>query len=369
MSFGEVFKANRKRIGFTQEEIANRLMVTPQAVSKWENTSAMPDITLIVPISRLFGITTDELLENCAKSNEDILVELDETRNTVDDIRERYRLYLEMIKQYPYSRDTLSRTIGCIAQLLSVHAKNITEEEKEELVSKAESFSEELRKLGEKDGTNDYTYSHAFLADVYMSAEEFEKALKEIEHLPYSRYNKARMNGNLLHRQKKYEDAIDHYRESISDSIYWLFWDIERLAHCLWRASGDNTSSLRIFQLIYDLIHRLYEDNLYPIPVTQYLLQANIQLAAQNARNSNKEDAYQHLDEIVGILETFEKLYGNTLETGCILYPIAIQPFNKFGRKISYKNWFLRSLEWNSFETLKEEGRFKKYYNLAESMK
>ena len=123
------------------------------------------------------------------------------------------------------------------------------------------------------------------------------------------------MNGNLLHRQKKYEDAIDHYRESISDSIYWLFWDIERLAHCMWRASGDNTSSLRIFQLIYDLIHRLYEDNLYPIPVTQYLLQANIQLAAQNARNSNKEAAYQHLDEIVGILETFKQkyLYWNIL--------------------------------------------------------
>lgn len=369
MGFAEVFKENRKRVGYTQEEIANRLMVTPQAVSKWEKASAMPDISLIVPISRLFGITTDELLENCIKSNEDISEELEEAYYTVEDLRERYKLYLDMIKQYPYSRDTLSRTIGCIAQLFAVYGKDMSQEESEELIFKAEMFSKELRKLGEREGTNDYTYSHAFLADVYMSAREFEKAENEIEYLPYSRYNKARMNGNLLHRQKKFEEAIDHYRESISDTIYWLFWDIERLAHCQWRASGDNSVSLKIFQLIYDIIHRLYDDNLYPIPVTQYLLQANIQLAANNARNGDKESAYRHLDEIVDMIELFDKSYGNIFETGCILYPNAIQPFNKFNRKISYKKWFLRSLTWNSFESISEEKRFKDYYNRAESMK
>ena len=54
MTFGENFKQNRKRLSLTQEEIALRLMVTPQAVSKWENDQGTPDISLLIPISELF---------------------------------------------------------------------------------------------------------------------------------------------------------------------------------------------------------------------------------------------------------------------------------------------------------------------------
>ncbi len=368
MGFAEVFKENRKRVGYTQEEIANKLMVTPQAVSKWESASAMPDITLIIPISRLFGITTDELLGNSVKSNEEILDELDEACGAANDVSERYRIYLEKAKMYPYSIDTISRTIQCIAQLLAIQGKNMSEDEKNELISKAETFADELRKLGEKNGSDSNICSHAILADVYMSSGEFKKAEKEINYLPYCRYNKARMQGNLLHREKKYEEAIEYYRESISDSIYWLFWDIERLAHCLWRASWDNSTSLKIFQLMYDMIHCMYEDNLYPIPLTNYLLQANIQLAAEKARAGNYEIAYKHLDEIVEIIKAYESGCGNTLETGCILYPNVIRPFNKTERKRSYKNWFFRSLEWNSFEAIKNEERFENYLRYAEML-
>lgn len=61
-SIGENIKTMRRKCGFTQEELAARLMVTPQAVSKWENGSNMPDITQLVPLSQLLGITTDSLL-------------------------------------------------------------------------------------------------------------------------------------------------------------------------------------------------------------------------------------------------------------------------------------------------------------------
>ncbi len=369
MEFADIFKENRKRIGYTQEEIAKRLMVTPQAVSKWENSSAMPDVTLIVPISRLFGITTDELLGNDFKSCDEISDELDEAYRLNDNIRERYNKYLDLAKLYPNSRDLLARLIGCTAELLATCGKEMSDDEKSDLITKAEALSDCMRKNGEKTRNNDYTYSHALLADVYISAGELEKAESEIEYLPYCRYNKARMLGRLRAREKKFDDAIEYYRESISDAIYWLFWDIERLAHCLWRATGDNTTSLKMFKLEYDLIHRLYEDKMYPIPVTTYLLQANIQLAADNARKGNHEIAYSHLEEIIEIIEAFDKGYGNTYETGCILYPSAIQPFNKCIKNISYKNWFLDKLEWNSFNPLKDDERFNNFLKRAETFK
>ena len=52
----------RKEKGFTQEGLAEKLGVSSQAVSKWENDISCPDIGLLPPLCKLLGITTDELL-------------------------------------------------------------------------------------------------------------------------------------------------------------------------------------------------------------------------------------------------------------------------------------------------------------------
>lgn len=62
MQIGQVIRKYRKDKNMTQEELANRLGVTAPAVNKWENEVSFPDITLLAPIARLFGITVDELL-------------------------------------------------------------------------------------------------------------------------------------------------------------------------------------------------------------------------------------------------------------------------------------------------------------------
>ena len=52
----------RKAKGMTQEELANQLGVSSQAVSKWENDISCPDISLLSKLCRVLGITADELL-------------------------------------------------------------------------------------------------------------------------------------------------------------------------------------------------------------------------------------------------------------------------------------------------------------------
>ena len=64
MSFGEVLKELRKEANMTQEQLAQRLAISPQAVSRWETGFAMPDISLIVPIAEVFEVSTDMLLRH-----------------------------------------------------------------------------------------------------------------------------------------------------------------------------------------------------------------------------------------------------------------------------------------------------------------
>ena len=59
---GENIRSYRKKNGLTQEEFAERLGVTYQSVSRWENGATYPDLELIPSISELLGVTIDGLL-------------------------------------------------------------------------------------------------------------------------------------------------------------------------------------------------------------------------------------------------------------------------------------------------------------------
>ncbi|MBR2929052.1 MAG: helix-turn-helix transcriptional regulator [Oscillospiraceae bacterium] len=62
----------RKQHGMTQEELAERLNVSRQAISRWETGTAMPDAMNILALSRLFGVTTDYLLYDDYESNRNL---------------------------------------------------------------------------------------------------------------------------------------------------------------------------------------------------------------------------------------------------------------------------------------------------------
>lgn len=61
-TLGKRIVSNRKRIHLTQDQLAERLGVTAQAVSKWENDQSCPDINMLPKLAQIFGVSTDELL-------------------------------------------------------------------------------------------------------------------------------------------------------------------------------------------------------------------------------------------------------------------------------------------------------------------
>ena len=81
MNLGDKIKELRKSKGITQEQLADMLLVSSQAVSKWETGVANPDLAHIPDIAKLFDVSTDELLgvENDKK--------IDKINNEMNDVR------------------------------------------------------------------------------------------------------------------------------------------------------------------------------------------------------------------------------------------------------------------------------------------
>lgn len=76
MSLGERLYELRKKKGLSQEEVAEKLNVTRQSVSKWETDESKPDFDKIVPICELYEISTNELLGGTKEEKEEQEVEV-----------------------------------------------------------------------------------------------------------------------------------------------------------------------------------------------------------------------------------------------------------------------------------------------------
>ena len=109
MEFSQKLAQLRRREGLSQEQLADRLGVTRQSVSKWEGGAAMPDVGKLISLSELFGVSVDYLvkdyLEEPAREPE-----MDETQarrleEKVDDLT-RY------VRGTVYAYDSKARILG-----------------------------------------------------------------------------------------------------------------------------------------------------------------------------------------------------------------------------------------------------------------
>lgn len=82
MTLGGKIRNYRKQAGLTQEQLADKLFVSRQAITKWESDTGTPDINNIQALAQLFNISVDNLLK-------------DENEVSLDVIREKIDLSLK----------------------------------------------------------------------------------------------------------------------------------------------------------------------------------------------------------------------------------------------------------------------------------
>ena len=83
MEIGKKLKDARMRSGFTHESVAEKVNVSRQTISNWENEKSYPDIISVIELSNLYSISLDELL----KGDEKMMEHLEESTNVVKSTR------------------------------------------------------------------------------------------------------------------------------------------------------------------------------------------------------------------------------------------------------------------------------------------
>lgn len=121
IKLGEKMRALRRRDGRTQEELAQALGVTAQAVSRWENSLCYPDMALIPSMANFFGVSIDELFgyQNERTSRVDELVHRIRSMNEANNGRdicmdECIRLAREGLAEFPRNE----KLMLCLASVL-----------------------------------------------------------------------------------------------------------------------------------------------------------------------------------------------------------------------------------------------------------
>lgn len=104
MTFGQTIKTLRREANMTQENLADLLSISPQAVSRWETDAAMPDISLLPPLANLFNVTTDHLLGMDTYQKDLRKAEFDKAFYEYwkhDDKRKNYQIAVRAVNEYP----------------------------------------------------------------------------------------------------------------------------------------------------------------------------------------------------------------------------------------------------------------------------
>ncbi len=223
MKIGEVIRKYRKEKQMTQEELADYLGITSSAVNKWENGYSLPDITLLAPVARVLGITTDTLLsyrEELTKQEISRIMEQFTEKAMAGDYDALFSWAMGILQEYPNS-GTLA--INILPGLYTYRSILEAPEEYGDRIRKA------YQRLLKNQDEEIVRRAAEFLFYGYMGEEKYDEAQKVLSFVP-ERDSEHRMMLALLHRRRgESDEAYRIYERMILEGYERINWAFSNL--------------------------------------------------------------------------------------------------------------------------------------------
>ncbi|MBR6654629.1 MAG: helix-turn-helix domain-containing protein [Oscillospiraceae bacterium] len=188
MEIGSKIKQLRYKCGLTQEQLAARLGISAQSVSKWENAVAMPDITLLPLLAEVFGVSIDELFDLTVEQK---LKRIENRMNTEEEFPEPlFKEYEEFLTAQLTENKDRTMILWLLARLyhhrMEADARRVSKYAREAIMlAPAQKECQWLLQMAEGDAPWDWNIAnHAGVINFYKSVIANDKGTPKTP-LPY----------------------------------------------------------------------------------------------------------------------------------------------------------------------------------------
>ena len=298
LNFAENIRKLRRENGFTQEQLAEKVGVSFQTVSRWETGVVYPDIELLPVLAELFETRVDELI-GCTKNDKDKILEKRwEEYNKLTDAEEQYAYLKAMKRDFPKEYDIPYRMMK-IMYCDKIHT--------DELCSVFEDFSALC--------TDKFYIDEAH--DMYISLEEESAALRYIKASGISESDASKYLQNRYSYRKERKKQDLQRQINLLDNIHNFCYELLRK-----REPFSAQNSLWAVKKALGLINMICEcegENLITGGKDELDLWAHdryflgLRLAAALAATGDKEGAYEALETSICLVEKIAALPDGTV--------------------------------------------------------
>lgn len=361
-TMGQIIRRLRKERNMTQDELAEQLGVTFQAISKWENDTGMPDISQVVPLATVFNVSTDVLFGIYGRNDaEEVKKIIEQAQSKItypvtrECIRQKYEELQKGLAKYPSNTVLLSKSLETGISLAYPENDVFDSENGEAIYKECVRQANIVIKYGKN--TTDILRAHMIMVLLHSAYGNFEAAEIHANEFPgRADMTIQKMNACIAHFEKNYQKENACYQNDLMYHFEAILDDLVSIAisyhHLKDYRNTEYTllQSLSIIDLICkdeEIIPRFHcreRGDIYSLLAILYLQQ------------NRTDDALSMIEKMAEydtkVLPKF--VPGKKLNTPLL----CNAEHNFYWTAGDYKERLLRKLESPSFEKLKEHEKF-----------
>lgn len=364
VSIGEKIKKLRKAQDVTQEKLAEYLDISYQAVSKWENGIALPDITLIPALARFFNISIDTLFDlDTAVDDEKIKAYEAEYKRlaNIGDVEAEIALMRTALAEYPRNYSFMQKLASALYTYNSINGENPTE------IELKEKYAEEAVRLCERileDCTED-DIRHAaiqLLCYRYPRIGKTAQAKALAEKMP-SMYL---CREHLLEHVLTGEEQISRVQANLLDHLVLA---VITLTNLVWLLDGELTTEQKImfYEAANHLIDTLAYDGNY-LALNSDLANNYFKIARLHSSINTDNKALMYLNAAYTCALCFDSLPDASAYTSLFLNRLTFQKGDilKNGPGLLTQQLY-RQITAKAFDSIRDRPEFQEFVKRLES--